>query len=318
MAEPLPDLTIVVPTYNRAHLVRRAVDSCLSDTSQNVEVVIVDDGSTDETAQSLSAVRDARLMVVRQSDNRGACAARRLGVLHARAPWIAFLDSDDELAPGAAGEIIPLLRDIPPDVGTVYTRRRHDNGRISPSHIKAFGRVSYVDYIELISSNYRANCDVFTCIRRSALAPANWPEERVPEIGFHLDLARATGTMLLPDIFYLSHADAIDRLTNPASRTVSCERDLTASRYCRKILLEHGAALRAHGPILWTAIAQKSIVLSLRHGRRSDAFETLRIARAQGGFVPRLIGIFALGRLGLIGAVRLAAARRNWKRAWDL
>lgn len=317
MAEALPDLTIVIPTYNRAQLVRRAIASCLSDTSQNVEVIVVDDCSTDDTAESLSTFRDARLLPLKQPVNRGVCAARRLGVFHARAPWLAFLDSDDELAPGAIENLIRLLQTIPSDVGTLYTRRKHDDGSLSPARVKNFGRLSYAGYIDLISSNYRTNCDVFTCVRRSALALANWPAERVPEIGFHLDLARATGTMILPDLFYLNHDDAGERLTSAPSRRHSYEHDLAASSYCRKILLEHGAALHAHGRILWIAIAQKSIVLSLRHGRRSDAFECLYIAFAQGGIVPRLIGIFALGRLGLAIAARLAVARRDRKRAWN-
>src|SRR6185295_11882921 len=96
-------VSIVVPTYNRAKLLARALGSALRQTHRELEVVVVDDGSTDETAAVLGAIDDPRLRVVRHAVNRGVTAARNTGLDHARGEWIGMLDSDDELIETAVG-----------------------------------------------------------------------------------------------------------------------------------------------------------------------------------------------------------------------
>ena len=86
-------ITAVIPTYNRAHLIERAVDSVLAQTLPASEVIVVDDGSSDDTADVVGRY-DARVRYVHQ-DNAGGAAARNLGVREARTEWVAFLDSDD-------------------------------------------------------------------------------------------------------------------------------------------------------------------------------------------------------------------------------
>jgi glycosyltransferase involved in cell wall biosynthesis len=88
-----PKISVIIPTYNRAHCVNDAIDSVLSQSFQDIEVIVVDDGSTDGTSEVLRAYED-RLKVIRQS-NGGVSAARNNGIRAARAEWIAFLDSDD-------------------------------------------------------------------------------------------------------------------------------------------------------------------------------------------------------------------------------
>jgi glycosyltransferase involved in cell wall biosynthesis len=90
-------VSIVVPTHNRAALVRRAVDSVITQCIEGDEVIVVDDGSTDGTESALQAVRD-RIVYVRVPHG-GAGKARNAGLLRARNPLIGFLDSDDEWMP---------------------------------------------------------------------------------------------------------------------------------------------------------------------------------------------------------------------------
>jgi glycosyltransferase involved in cell wall biosynthesis len=89
----LDRISVVVPTYNRAALVARALDSALGQHRPGSEVLVIDDGSTDGTERVLSAYA-GRVRVVRQ-ENRGGAAARNRGVAEAVGDWIAFLDSDD-------------------------------------------------------------------------------------------------------------------------------------------------------------------------------------------------------------------------------
>jgi hypothetical protein len=91
-------VSTVIPTYNRAHFVRRAVDCALHQSRPGDEVIVVDDGSTDDTAAVLAPYGD-RITYVRTA-NGGGGAARNVGVRHATRDLVAFLDSDDEWMPG--------------------------------------------------------------------------------------------------------------------------------------------------------------------------------------------------------------------------
>lgn len=91
---PPPVVSIVLPTFNRMPLLQEAVQSVVDQTVQEWELVIVDDGSTDGTAEYLQGLSDPRLKNIVQ-DNAGVAAARNRGVQTSGAPFIAFLDSDD-------------------------------------------------------------------------------------------------------------------------------------------------------------------------------------------------------------------------------
>src|SRR4051794_14485488 len=96
-AMPL-SVSVVIPTYNRAHLVPRAVASALANVIAGDEVIVVDDGSTDGTETALAPYRE-RIRLV-NGRHAGAGGARNLGVREARGDLVAFLDSDDEWMPG--------------------------------------------------------------------------------------------------------------------------------------------------------------------------------------------------------------------------
>ena len=95
-----PQVSVILPTYNRAHLIERAVRSVLDPSFEDVEVIVVDDGSTDDTPDVIARIKDARVRYVRLDENEGAARARNLAIEAARAPWLAFQDSDDEWLPG--------------------------------------------------------------------------------------------------------------------------------------------------------------------------------------------------------------------------
>jgi glycosyltransferase involved in cell wall biosynthesis len=99
-----PDVTVVIPTHNRAHLVGRALSSVLRQRDCAFEVVVVDDGSTDGTADMLADLRDPRTRVVRHPVARGVSAARNSGLEQARGSWVAFVDDDDLWAPTKLAE----------------------------------------------------------------------------------------------------------------------------------------------------------------------------------------------------------------------
>src|SRR5688572_14374271 len=90
-----PKVTVVIPVYNRAQAVRRAIASVLAQTFQDFEIVVVDDGSTDDSVRSVESFDDPRIRMIRHEGNLGGSVARNTGITAAVAPYVAFLDSDD-------------------------------------------------------------------------------------------------------------------------------------------------------------------------------------------------------------------------------
>lgn len=94
-----PLVSVVVPTFNRAPTLQRAVESVFTQNSDSWELIIVDDGSTDETQRIVSGFRDRRVQYLQRETNSGPSAARNTGIAAARGDFIAFLDSDDHWSP---------------------------------------------------------------------------------------------------------------------------------------------------------------------------------------------------------------------------
>lgn len=99
-AHPLKNMSlvsVVVPTYNRAQLLPRALQSALGQTHASLEIIVVDDGSTDSTREAVSSITtaDARVRYVYQT-NQGLAGARNTGIATAQGDYVTFLDSDDE------------------------------------------------------------------------------------------------------------------------------------------------------------------------------------------------------------------------------
>jgi hypothetical protein len=98
-----PQISVLIPCWNAARSIGRALDSVLGATDLSVECIVVDDASTDGTADLVESLadRDPRIVLVRAEVNAGASAARNLGLPLVRGEWLTFLDSDDRMLPGA-------------------------------------------------------------------------------------------------------------------------------------------------------------------------------------------------------------------------
>ncbi|HET6831817.1 MAG TPA: glycosyltransferase, partial [Solirubrobacterales bacterium] len=95
----MPEVSVVLPTLDRWALLSRALTSVLEQRDVDLEVLVIDDGSSDGTPARLTAIDDPRLRVLRQETNQGVARARNRGIEAARGEWVAFLDDDDFWAP---------------------------------------------------------------------------------------------------------------------------------------------------------------------------------------------------------------------------
>lgn len=121
---PMPEVSVVMPAFNVAWCVGRAVDSVLAQDFASRELIVVNDGSTDDTARVLSAYGDA--IIVIDQPNGGMSAARNAGIRAARGEFIAFLDSDDYWLTGKLSRQVELMR-ARPEVGFCSTAARVEN-----------------------------------------------------------------------------------------------------------------------------------------------------------------------------------------------
>jgi glycosyltransferase involved in cell wall biosynthesis len=117
MGRPL--VSAVIPTYNRSHVIERAITSILNQTYRPIEIIIVDDGSTDNTAALIEQLAVPELRYYRTHSNAGASAARNLGISQARGDLVAFLDVDDEWLPEKTERQVAKFA-AAPEVGVVY------------------------------------------------------------------------------------------------------------------------------------------------------------------------------------------------------
>jgi glycosyltransferase involved in cell wall biosynthesis len=114
-------VSVVLPTYDRAWCLARSIESVLRQTHEELELIVVDDGSTDGTERVVAGFTDPRLRYVRLARNGGAGAARNAGVVHARGRLLAFQDSDDEWLPAKLQRHLRAFETCAPDVAAVYS-----------------------------------------------------------------------------------------------------------------------------------------------------------------------------------------------------
>ena len=106
-----PLVSVVIPTCNRAALLTRAIQSVRQQTYGNLEIIVVDDASTDDIQKIVGSFADPRICYIRHDTNRGGSAARNTGIRAANGNFVAFLDDDDEWVAEKAEEQVKILRD---------------------------------------------------------------------------------------------------------------------------------------------------------------------------------------------------------------
>lgn len=140
----MPSVSVLIPTFNRGHTLKRAIDSVLGQSFSDLECLVIDDASTDHTDEVLSSYNDQRLKILKHSQNHGVSKARNTGFQNSQGKWIALLDSDDEWLPQRLERQLSLAQqnpDLPLIHGEELWVRR--GKRVNPKkiHQKSGGKI---------------------------------------------------------------------------------------------------------------------------------------------------------------------------------
>ena len=211
-----PLVSVVIPAYNRALYIRRTIDSVLNQTYPHVELIVVDDGSTDGTLEILQAYAAEGALTLLQHPggaNRGQSASLNLGLEHIRGDYISLLDSDDMFAETKFARLVPFLESHP-EVGLVYS-----NGHAVDSDDQALYEMLPADHVEQNDPN-RVLLDCYfllpqnAVVRRSVFEQAGRFEAQFRSAQDHdmlIRIAEITTMAYVPEhlFFYRRHDDSI-------------------------------------------------------------------------------------------------------------
>ncbi len=188
-----PKVSIILPTYNRAAYLDRAITSVLNQSYSDFELIIVDDASKDNTEEIVKGFNDERIIYIKNPKNLGGAGARNVGIKRAVADFIAFQDSDDEWHPEKLKTQMAVFEKAEPDVAVVYTafiRKVGDQEFIvpPPNVKKTEGNI----YKELL---YHINFigTPTAVVRKKAIEKVGYFDERFPRLqdwDFFLRLAK--------------------------------------------------------------------------------------------------------------------------------
>ena len=203
-----PLISIIIPIYNIMDCLEKCVDSCLNQTYQNIEILMVDDGSTDGTSELCDKIakKDSRIRVFHK-ENGGSSSARNLGIENAKGDYLGFVDSDDFISPTMYEDLINAILEHNVPIAQVSRDEIDDKGNKLPDVCappeKAFLCTSDEFMKELLM--HRGDCSFCTkLIRKDLFADRRFPIGKLNE-DFYLLLQmlnEVNGIYILPEQHY--------------------------------------------------------------------------------------------------------------------
>jgi GT2 family glycosyltransferase len=257
MASPL--ISVIIPVYNGADVIRRALTTVFVQTLSDFEVTVVDDGSTDDLVAALAGFNDRRLTVIRQDANAGASAARNRGIRQAKGEYVAFLDCDDEWLPEKLARQYDALRSCPPNVSVCLAGyylfrdrlKRREERRLAPER----------DWFWRLLGGCNLNVGSGLMVRRRVFDEIGYYDETMRRLEDWDWLLRYTANApieIVKEPLAIYHSG----LRWPSEETVTDA--------CAQIWRHHGAKAAAHSPsaarLLRSTIAYERAAALYHHG----------------------------------------------------
>jgi glycosyltransferase involved in cell wall biosynthesis len=239
--------SIIVPMFNRENLIQRAINSCLTQSHNSFEVIVVDDRSTDNSVAAVKSINDNRLILIKHEFNQGVGPARNTGVANASGRWIICLDSDDELLPGALIVIEKCLNEINDEIKGIRFSCLLDDGRISPTpelSVEIWDFPAYLKWIDRVRLGLQETIPI---VRKETFLTCQYPTSRALEFAYHLSFSSQYLTKTYPYTIRLYHSDAVNQISkgNLDYLLASADDQIKSIEY---ILSKYGDQMRMHAP----------------------------------------------------------------------
>lgn len=265
-----PLVTIGITAYNRPVLVRRAIESVLQQQGVSFEIVVVDDGSGDATPEVIRtlAAADARIRPVFHASNRGVNAAKNALFDHARGMFTTFLDSDDELVPGALAEFVQAFDALGPNYSMVVMNCMDPtSGRWTGLGVEEESDITYADVLR-----GRLQGQFSGMWRTALIGSTRFAEgEAAFENTVWFQLYRRGRVRYLPKVAKLYYRDTPGSVVSLRFDRQSAARRLAA---VASHLKEYGGDMRAAGSPRLAALHREMVLFGNLAGRRSDALRS--------------------------------------------
>jgi hypothetical protein len=304
-------IAVVVPLYNKRPHIADTIDSILAQSVLPAEIIVVDDGSTDGSAEIVSLYKQYNVRLISQ-ENVGVSAARNRGVELATSVWIAFLDADDLWLPNHIEALLRVVQAFP-DVGLVSTQYEilQDGIRLSPRYAYSRGAVCKVDdfYRRLAIGHSLVNSST-ACARRDALISVGGFPVGIQigeDIIVWIKLFEQLGMAHIGEVSSVLLRDAVNRST---SVTSVMPGSLT---FLGQMLVQGGAVHRARQKSMAFLFDRMACVTAAGRQLQGD-MATVRKIRLACWQYNRVMAWLAISFLGIIPMWGLRLARR-WRHA---
>ncbi|SPJ25546.1 glycosyltransferase family 2 protein [Palleronia abyssalis] len=289
LTDPPPDaprVSVVIPAYNRATLLRRAIASVVVQDFSDFELLVIDDASTEDLQAVVAEFDDSRLRYIRQPQNGGVAAARNRGIVAARAPLVAFLDSDDEWLAGKLSAQVAAMDDAPRRVGLIHTGliERGSDGAETIFEPTVSGNV-WTTILHRNTVHYGTSSVI---IRRRVIDTTGGFDETLPAIedwDLWIRIAQFFEFRHLPQPLMIYHDESLPAGSSDSKRS----RDFAANMEARRILKDrYGDALVRAGTLHRSHLDSARRHLEMEGGRQGDAIVHLLKAIRRKPGAPRL------------------------------
>ena len=301
-------ISVVIPLYNKEPIIEKTLKSVLSQDYSDFEVVVVDDGSTDNSVAIVESIGDPRIRLIKQ-ENGGPSKARNTGVKNAKGEWILFLDADDEFLPGAFTTFHNLSVSHPEIELFCCSSIYCINGEQQGEPFSFEEGVLKNPYAALFFHNYAARTGDFMCSRRVALAcPFNEEIRRFEDVECLFRMYKKTKVYLQPIPVMIE------------------KRDFAEASYARKDIREDFIGhLEFKGKSFWERMCLFNFFLSERNHyslqahklyptlyRRYDLILTLKVlAWMSKHFLFKNLLKYMVGKIHVGGTVLLVCAHKQ-------
>jgi len=233
-----PVVSVVIPAFNRAHTILRCLDSVRAQTYPAWEALVVDDGSTDATADLTRAVarQDPRIRLVHHPTRQGAQAARNSGIRAARGEWVAFLDSDDEFLPDSIHVRLRRARREGRAVVNSACQVRNADGVLAPYHVPRLAGSVRGDLLTREGPVFPG-----LLVKRSALEGIGWLDEGIIAFQEWDTAIRLSGHhefAFEPEPTFIYNCDGADAMSRDLRRN---------GRAYEQVVGKHWGAMLRHG-----------------------------------------------------------------------